>query len=113
MAMTATRHYGVSMARAIMAKYNYGCTASGAYLHRRIVTAMKAKLLVDKHYPAAWVFTFKPIKAGTIVPVIPATNLPKSSRIDYWIDTDDLKDDPYGIGIGPGEYILMEEENDT
>ena len=74
---------------------------------------MYAKLLVDKHYPAAWVLTFPPIKAGTIVPVVPATNLPKESNIDYWITANGLEDDPYGIGIGPGDYELMEDSDDV
>lgn len=68
----------------------------------------QAKLLVDKHYPAPWVFTFPPIKAGTIVPVVPATNIPGKDK--YWIETEKLKDDPYGILLVPGEYELIDEE---
>lgn len=64
---------------------------------------MKVKLLVDKHYPAPWVFNFKPIKAGTIVPVVPANNLPGSNG-KYWINTEKLKNDAYGILLLPGEY---------
>jgi len=66
---------------------------------------MRAKLLVDKHYPAAWVFNFEPIKAGTIVPVVHAGNLP-DNQFKYWINTPELEDDPYGILLTEGEYIL-------
>jgi hypothetical protein len=65
------------------------------------------RLLVDKHYPAAWVLTFKPLKAGTIVPVVPATNLPNNEG-KYWIETVELKDDPYGILLEPGDYEEVE-----
>lgn len=66
---------------------------------------MKAKLLTTRHYPAAWVFRYAPIPAGTIVPVVPATNLPGKGR--YWVNTDELKDDAYGILLEPGDYELM------
>lgn len=66
------------------------------------------KLTVEKHYPAGWVFTFKPLQAGTVVPVIPANNLP-DSRGKYWVMTDELKDDPYGVLLVPGEYTEGEE----
>lgn len=62
----------------------------------------KVKLLIDARYPAAWVFRFKPIPAGTVVPVIPANNIPEKGC--YWVDTDELKDDPYGILLRPGDY---------
>ncbi len=66
---------------------------------------MKAKLLKDCHYPAAWVFRFKPIKAGTVVPVIPASNIPGKGR--YWINTVELQNDPYGILLEPGDYEVI------
>ena len=66
---------------------------------------MNAKLLVDKHYPAAWVFDYKPLKAGTIVKVQHASNLPDNDH-KYWIISHDLQDDPYGILLTEGEYIL-------
>jgi len=66
---------------------------------------MKARLLTNKHYPAARVFTFKPIKLGSIVPVSPANNLPYDDC--YWIDTPELIDDPYGILLHTGEYELL------
>lgn len=66
---------------------------------------MKAKLLNTVHYPAAWVFNFPPIEAGTIVPVVPATNLPDMDC--YWINTPELEDDPYGILLRPGDYELI------
>ena len=67
---------------------------------------MYAKLLVEKRYPAGWVFSFKPIKAGTIVPVVPAANLPGKGK--YWINTPELEHDAYGILLCPGEYELQE-----
>lgn len=67
---------------------------------------MKAKLLIDAHYPAGWVFTFKPIPAGTIVPVEKATNIP--GKGNYWVNTPELKDDAYGILLRPGDYELVD-----
>ena len=66
---------------------------------------LHVKLLKDAHYSANWVFTFKPIPAGTVVPVVPATNLPGIGR--YWIDTEELKDDAYGILLEPGDYEII------
>jgi hypothetical protein len=71
---------------------------------------LKAKLLVDKHYSAAWVTTFPPIKAGTIVPVEFAHNQPQNGagdHIRYWIMTPELLDDPYGVGLYDGEFKLI------
>jgi hypothetical protein len=65
------------------------------------------KLLVDKHYPAAWVFNFAPLRAGTVVPVVPASNLPDSQG-KYWVNTPELKDDAYGVLLVPGEYTDSE-----
>lgn len=67
---------------------------------------MKARLLVEKFYPAGWVFTFKPLQPGEVVPVVLATNLPGVGR--YWINTPELEDDAYGILLEPGEYELVE-----
>lgn len=72
---------------------------------------MKVKLLTKKHYPAAWVLTFKPLEAGEVVPVVPATNMPRNgdgSTILYWIDTPELHDDAYGIGLCAGEFEVVE-----
>lgn len=66
---------------------------------------LQAKLLVDKHYPAAWVFTLQPLKAGTVVPVVKANNIPGEGM--YWVNTPELKDDAYGILLYPGEYELI------
>ena len=64
------------------------------------------RLTVQKHYPAAWVFHYAPIPAGTVVPVVEATNLPQlTAGPRYWINTEELKDDAYGILVEPGEYI--------
>jgi hypothetical protein len=64
------------------------------------------QLLRDMHYPAAWVLDYEPLKAGTIVPVVPATNIPQASRnaIRYWVNTPLLRDDPYGIGLCDGDF---------
>jgi hypothetical protein len=71
---------------------------------------LKAKLLVDKHYSANWVFSFPPLKAGTIVPVVFAHNQPQDGpgeHIRYWINTPELEDDAYGIGLYDGEFELV------
>ncbi|MCB7128564.1 MAG: hypothetical protein J3T61_03375 [Candidatus Brocadiales bacterium] len=64
------------------------------------------QLLHDMHYPAAWVLDYSPLKAGTIVPVVPATNIPQDSptAIRYWVNTPELRDDPYGIGLCDGDF---------
>jgi len=72
---------------------------------------MKVKLLKDCHYPSAWVFPFeipvKPIAAGTIVPVIPADNIPGNGK--FWINTVELQNDPYGILLEPNDYEIIKE----
>lgn len=67
---------------------------------------MEARLLKTCAYPAAWVFNYPPIEAGTVVPVVPATNIPDADC--YWVNTDELKDDAYGILLRPGDYELLE-----
>ena len=66
---------------------------------------MEAKLLIDKHYPAAWVFNFPTLKAGSIVPVVPATNIPGEGN--SWVNTPELEDDCYGILLEPGDYEII------
>jgi len=75
---------------------------------------MKAKLLVEKHYPAAWVFSFPVMEKGSIVPIVPATNIPQGSpdAIRYWIDTPALKNDAYGVGLYDGEFELIDNNPD-
>jgi len=60
-------------------------------------------LTKDAHYPASWVFNFEPIPAGTVVPVVPANNLPDCEG-KYWVNTPELENDPYGILLLPGDY---------
>ena len=72
---------------------------------------MKVRLLRDMHYPASWVMTFKPLPMGTIVPVIPATNLPNNHG-KFWINTPELKDDAYGILLLPGDYELLKDRKE-
>ena len=74
------------------------------------MSTLKARLLCDKHYPAAWVFNFPAIKAGTVVPVIYASNQTQDGpgdHIRYWINTPELKDDAYGIGLYDGEFEIV------
>jgi len=68
---------------------------------------IQVKLLTTVKYPAAWVFNFEPIKAGTVVPVIPANNIPEPGC--YWINTPELEDDCYGILLRPGDYEIVQE----
>ena len=70
---------------------------------------MKVRLLVNRRYPAAWVPSsyFPPIKAGTVVPVVPANNIPRPNC--YWVNTPELEDDCYGILLEPGDYELLED----
>ena len=67
---------------------------------------MKVKLLKDKHYPAAWVFRFKPLVEASIVDAVPAHNIPEPNCL--WVDTEELKNDPYGILLYPGDYEIIE-----
>lgn len=65
------------------------------------------RLLVEKRYPAAWVFSFPPIPAGTVVPVVFASNQPQDGQgrcIRYWINTPELENDAYGIGLYDGDF---------
>lgn len=63
----------------------------------------QVKLLVDVKYSANWVFNGPAYSAGTVVPVIPANNLPDSDG-KYWINTPELVDDSYGILLEKGDY---------
>jgi hypothetical protein len=64
---------------------------------------MNVKLLKDVKYSVNWVFNGPAYYVGDIVPVVPANNLP-DSKGKYWINTPELKDDPYGILLEPGDY---------
>lgn len=56
-------------------------------------------------YPAAWVFCYAPITAGTVAQVVPATNLPDyEAKGLVWVNTPELKDDAYGILLESGDY---------
>jgi hypothetical protein len=72
----------------------------------------KARLLVTKRYPASWVLNFPPIPAGAIVPVVFASNQPQNGageHVRYWINTPELENDAYGIGLYDGEFELVKE----
>ena len=70
---------------------------------------MKAKLLKDRHYPAPWVNWPHEYNAGNVVPVIPAYNQPGNDK--YWIDTPELRNDPYGVLLYPGDFEIVEVTN--
>ena len=71
---------------------------------------MNVKLLKDAHYPAGWVIQWKPIRKGTIVPAVPASNLPDcKAKGLLWINTPELKDDAYGILLSREDYEIVEE----
>lgn len=73
---------------------------------------MKARLLVKKHYSANWVMAFPPIPAGTVVPVVEATNIPQEGdAIRFWIATPELANDPYGVGLYDGEFELLVDDD--
>jgi hypothetical protein len=70
---------------------------------------MYARLLTEKRYPAAWVFSFAPLAAGSVVPVVPATNQPQAGdAIRYWVNTPELAEDAYGIGLYDGDFELVD-----
>ena len=49
------------------------------------------------------------LKAGTIVPVVSATNLPNFDLKGLcWLDTADLRDDKVGVLLESGEYQEIE-----
>jgi len=60
------------------------------------------------------------MEKGSIVPIVPATNIPQDSpdAIRYWIDTPALKaannlfDDAYGVGLSDGEFELIDNNPD-
>jgi hypothetical protein len=56
---------------------------------------MQVKLLTDKYYPA---LVWRTIKAGAIVPVVPASNG------KYWIVTAELKELPHSVFVEVGEF---------
>lgn len=69
---------------------------------------MNVRLLKEKRYPAAWVFCHPPLQPGTVVPVVPASNIPQAGdAIRYWVNTPDLEDDAYGIGLYDGDFEVV------
>ena len=69
---------------------------------------MKARLLKHLRYKDQVSAGRGPQYAkGTIVPVIPASNLPADSAIKFWIDTPELLDDPYGMGLYTDDFVLV------
>ena len=70
------------------------------YPRRHSMTRL-VKLTRDVTYPAPWAHGAPVYRKGEVVPVVPATNAPSYA---FWIDTPELKDDPYGMGLEPGDY---------
>jgi len=68
----------------------------------------RVRLLVERHYPAGWVFSYPPHKVGETVEVVPARNIPGEGN--YWIENELLKNDPYGILLIPGDYEELPDE---
>ena len=75
------------------------------------------RLLRDKTTPEHWVGneTKKKagvyFKAGTIVRVIPADNMPADSEIKYWIDEASVEDNCYGVALYVGDFEVVEEQS--
>ena len=45
--------------------------------------------------------------AGSIVPVIPAKGQPRTGQhIRLWIDTPELRADPFGLGLWDGDFEI-------
>lgn len=75
---------------------------------------MKARLLVQKSYPAAWVIRTAPIPAGEVVPVVradPALLVGSSDegKECYWVNNEALRGDAHGVLLRPGEYEIVAE----
>lgn len=76
---------------------------------------MRVRLLREITYNVPWAPNkYGPYAAGTVVPVIPAYNQPKGEgHIRYWLDTPEIKDDPYGIGLYDGDFEEVEDGDGT
>lgn len=78
---------------------------------------MKAKLIFDVTTPEPWIpGHLKPsFKAGAIVKVTPADNIPQDGPdpIRFWVDEPEVEDHCYGIGLHDGDFVLVDEEVDT
>ncbi len=78
---------------------------------------MKVKLLTDVATPEPWVPSHLKtrFKAGNIVNVMPADNIPQDGPdpIRFWVDEPEVADSAYGIGLCDGDFVLVDEEVDT
>ncbi len=78
---------------------------------------MKAKLIFDVTTPEPWIpGHLKPsFKAGAIVKVTPADNIPQDGPdpIRFWVDEPEVAESAYGIGLCDGDFELVDEEVDT
>ncbi len=71
---------------------------------------MRARLLRDTRPIAHWITNGPFYPAGAIVPVIPASNITQDGdAIRFWIDTPELQDDPYGMGLYDGDFEILPE----
>lgn len=78
---------------------------------------MKVKLLTDVTTPQPWVGSNRKTKykAGTVVNVMPADNIPQDGPdpIRFWVDEPEVAESAYGIGLCDGDFELVDEEVDT
>jgi len=67
---------------------------------------MKVKILRTVYTAPPWVMPRPTLEIGTVVPVVPATNIPQDSptAIRYWVDLPEMRDDPYGTGLCDGDF---------
>lgn len=76
---------------------------------------MRVRITREAYYPAGWVIRYPPLKVGTVVPVVPATNLPDYKEKGLvWVDTEELKDDAYGILLSKedGDYEVVPDDGE-
>lgn len=65
---------------------------------------MKVRILEEVRYPAEWC-KVAPLRPGDIIDAVPADNLPDEGVL--WAQREDLKRDPYGIALYPGDYEVL------
>lgn len=72
---------------------------------------MKVRLTETQRYSdhIPWATGGPKYFAGSIVNVIPATNIPRDSpdAIRYWIDEPEISSDCYGMGLRDGDFELI------
>ena len=68
----------------------------------------QAKLLHDVYAAPPWAMPRAILRAGTVVPITPATNIPQNrpTAIRYWVYTPELQDG-YGVGLCNGDFEIV------